>query len=787
MMMKRRTFTWIKLMYCGILAILLLLLAGLPGLAQGMLTEPDQALDETAFSVSLEGHKWWRLGLMGAVTGLCDIVPAPDSKSLLVATYNPAGFEVIWKSDSDPLGANWWQVLAMNTASDRVILRLSQKYSADFTIYAAEVDGDQIALSYNQGNSWSQRTAPGAVIDMAVVNMDTIYVALPNGYIAKSTDGALKWQASVSTGLFDIHMVAIAGSKTIIIGGRNGDVAYSTDGGASFIQIPEIIDSGNVQVITDVNYAQNSIIYASSSNTIYRWAIGASSDWESIGTIGANQQISGLAVADGVLYGGWYNTAAAGSGVERYLEPTKPMVSLEYDTMDVGSEAARFDVTPRSPRVSTTAAGVRLWAIDSASPALMVYDDTLAKVVPTLTFPADGATINVSLATGYAEEIQFAWNSMGIGTSLVDDYQIQIAIAGTGFAAALTTRCTIASGLNPLNPQVSMGSTGRWVQNLRANTKYEWRVRARGQNSGDGIRSRWSAARWFHTQAGTAVQLPHAGPILLGPAAGAVDVPLQPGFSWAPFPGATEYEFILATDAALTNTIAGTPVTVTNPAFQVTTKLDYGTVYIWAVRATKPTLGVQSIGSFTTVEAPAPAPPPPVVIPPAPAPPAPVTSGSIWVMIGIGTTLVIALLVLLAVRRPRFPILRHLAPLPAPEPAPVPTPEAVSVPAPTVIEVTASELCSTYKAGELEADAKYKGKIIKVTGVVDSIGEDTLHNPYIRLTSGGKHQAWGVRCAFNKKYEPELAQLTIGQTVTVQGKCDGRLINVIMKDCLLVR
>ena len=92
-----------------------------------------------------------------------------------------------------------------------------------------------------------------------------------------------------------------------------------------------------------------------------------------------------------------------------------------------------------------------------------------------------------------------------------------------------------------------------------------------------------------------------------------------------------------------------------------------------------------------------------------------------------------------------------------------------------------------YKASEVEADAKYKGKIIKVTGVVDSIGEDTLHHPYIRLTGGGKHQAWGVRCAFSKKYEPELAQLTIGQTVTVQGKCDGRLINVLMKDCRLVR
>jgi len=57
--MKRRTFAWIKLVYRGILAILLLLLSGLPSLAQDMPTptEPGQALDETALSVSLEAHK----------------------------------------------------------------------------------------------------------------------------------------------------------------------------------------------------------------------------------------------------------------------------------------------------------------------------------------------------------------------------------------------------------------------------------------------------------------------------------------------------------------------------------------------------------------------------------------------------------------------------------------------------------------------------------------------------------------------------------------------------------
>ena len=94
---------------------------------------------------------------------------------------------------------------------------------------------------------------------------------------------------------------------------------------------------------------------------------------------------------------------------------------------------------------------------------------------------------------------------------------------------------------------------------------------------------------------------------------------------------------------------------------------------------------------------------------------------------------------------------------------------------------------SAYEANEVAADAKYKSKILKVTGVVDSIGKDILDTPYVTLTSGGQYEVWGVQCMFDKKHEPELAQLTKGQTVTVQGKCDGYLINVLMKDCVLVR
>lgn len=115
---------------------------------------------------------------------------------------------------------------------------------------------------------------------------------------------------------------------------------------------------------------------------------------------------------------------------------------------------------------------------------------------------------------------------------------------------------------------------------------------------------------------------------------------------------------------------------------------------------------------------------------------------------------------------------------PSPSPAPQPTPSA--------IEVTAQELYSAYEANQVAADAKYKDKTLKVTGVVESIGKDILDTPYITLTSGGQYEVWGVQCMFDEKYEPELAKLTKGQTVTVQGKCDGYLVNVLLRDCALV-
>ena len=53
-----------------------------------------------------------------------------------------------------------------------------------------------------------------------------------------------------------------------------------------------------------------------------------------------------------------------------------------------------------------------------------------------------------------------------------------------------------------------------------------------------------------------------------------------------------------------------------------------------------------------------------------------------------------------------------------------------------VLEASAAQLASAYDRNTVAADQKYKGKRLKVTGVVDSINTDLFGNPYITMRGG---------------------------------------------------
>ena len=120
------------------------------------------------------------------------------------------------------------------------------------------------------------------------------------------------------------------------------------------------------------------------------------------------------------------------------------------------------------------------------------------------------------------------------------------------------------------------------------------------------------------------------------------------------------------------------------------------------------------------------------------------------------------------------------------EPGPEPTP-AVE-PVSSAMELTVDEVFSAYEAEGAGADAKFVNRVLRVTGVVDRIEvKDIQDIYYINLTSTEKKLVQHMRCVFDREYGPELNQLTVGQSVTVQGKYDGSIIDVRMSDCVLVQ
>ncbi len=103
------------------------------------------------------------------------------------------------------------------------------------------------------------------------------------------------------------------------------------------------------------------------------------------------------------------------------------------------------------------------------------------------------------------------------------------------------------------------------------------------------------------------------------------------------------------------------------------------------------------------------------------------------------------------------------------------------------IKVTALKIVADYKDNEVSADIAYKGKLIDVTGTVDTIGKDIIDTPYIALSDGNPYSFERVQCMFTKEQETELSTVSKGQSITLQGRVSGKLGNVIVRECRIVK
>lgn len=102
------------------------------------------------------------------------------------------------------------------------------------------------------------------------------------------------------------------------------------------------------------------------------------------------------------------------------------------------------------------------------------------------------------------------------------------------------------------------------------------------------------------------------------------------------------------------------------------------------------------------------------------------------------------------------------------------------------IEVTADDIFSAFEDNEVAAEERFKGQLVKITGIVDDINsQSVLTSANILLKSDGMGFSC-VQCNFNSENSKALAAVKKGESITIIGTCEGKsFLNVIINACEL--
>jgi tRNA_anti-like len=104
---------------------------------------------------------------------------------------------------------------------------------------------------------------------------------------------------------------------------------------------------------------------------------------------------------------------------------------------------------------------------------------------------------------------------------------------------------------------------------------------------------------------------------------------------------------------------------------------------------------------------------------------------------------------------------------------------------PQIKPVSIHDVLNAYKENEIRADNIYKNKYIEVTGIVSSIKKGLLGDLYITLGTGRRFEIPQIQAFFEATQKDSLLKLHKGQKISIVGKVDGLMMNVIMKKCII--
>jgi hypothetical protein len=99
------------------------------------------------------------------------------------------------------------------------------------------------------------------------------------------------------------------------------------------------------------------------------------------------------------------------------------------------------------------------------------------------------------------------------------------------------------------------------------------------------------------------------------------------------------------------------------------------------------------------------------------------------------------------------------------------------------IEIDAKDLNSEYQEDETAADTEYKGKMLRVSGVISRVGHTVQGKRYVNLSTEFTY----VRCNWSNKHKQDFTALKQGKEVELECECAGKVEGgVVLNNCSLV-
>lgn len=97
--------------------------------------------------------------------------------------------------------------------------------------------------------------------------------------------------------------------------------------------------------------------------------------------------------------------------------------------------------------------------------------------------------------------------------------------------------------------------------------------------------------------------------------------------------------------------------------------------------------------------------------------------------------------------------------------------------------LTANDLFNEFDANEDAANLKYVDKILEVSGEIIGLHKDVSDSLWSVYLKAENAMMYGINCSFTMNPQ----QLEIGGEVTVKGQCVGKLEDVLLKNCLILK